>query len=304
MSIHGKCSLCGESKDLRLGHVIPQFVIKWQKESSATGFIRSSPVVNRRSQDGPKEHFLCDDCESRFNGWETLVANRIFHPLNRREAHVFQYQSWLLKFAVSISWRALSWYRRADGTEYSHEAEGLMTEALGTWKAFLLDRVDDLRSFHQHMILFDGIESMQNITHLPPNMNRYILRTIEINLALSDGNPAFIFTKMGRMAVWGFLNCRNPDHWKDTKINTDAGVMGGNVIVPDVFLSYVVERAVNVAREYEGLSDKQNVVVERSYRKNIERAVHSETWRALDEDVRLFGEEAAFSKIGNSKKKQ
>lgn len=300
--MYGKCSLCGESKDLRLGHIVPQFVIKWQKESSATGFIRSSPVVNRRSQDGPKEHFLCEDCESRFNSWETLVANRIFHPLNRREAHVFQYRSWLLKFAVSISWRVLSWYKRADGTEYSHDAEELMTEALGTWKAFLLDQVHDLAPFHQHMILFDAIESMRNIAHLPPNMNRYFLRTIEVNLALSQGNPAFIYTKMGRMAVWGFLNCRNSDHWKDTKINVGAGVIGGNVIVPEGFLNYLVDRAVKVACEYEGLSDKQSVVVERSYRKNMERAVRSETWRGLDEDVRLFGEEAAFSKIRNSEK--
>ena len=302
MPTYGQCSLCDESKDLRLGHVIPQFVINWQKESSATGFIRSSPIVNRRSQDGPKEYFLYDDCELRFNSWETSVANKIFHPLNRREAHVFEYQSWLLKFAVSISWRVLSWYKRCDGTDYSQEAETLVTEALTTRKAFLLDRLDDPARFNQHMIFFDAIESLQNIAHLPANMNRYLLRTVYVNLALSDGNPAFTFTKMGRMAVLGFIDCRNPDRWKGTKINASAGIIGGDVVVPEGFLNYLVERAVKVAGEYEGLSDKQKIVIDRSYRKDLERAVCSETWRALDEDIRLFGEEAAFSKIRDSKK--
>ncbi len=304
MPTYGKCSLCGESKDLRLGHLIPQFVVKWQKESSATGFIRSSPVVNRRSQDGPKEHILCGECELLFNRWETPVANKIFHPLNRRDAHIFHYQSWLLKFAVSISWRVLSWYRSVDGTEYSQDAEVLMTQVLKTWKSFLFDRRDDPAPFHQHMIFHDAIESMDNITYLPANMNRYFLRATDVNLALSDGNPAFIFTKMGRMTVLGFINCKNPDHWKGTKISAGTGVIGGDVVVPEGFLKDLIERAVRVAREIEGLSDKQNVVIDRSYRKDLNRAFRSETWRALDEDVRLFGENAAFAKIGNSKKKK
>ena len=163
MPTYGKCSLCGESKDLRLGHLIPQSVVKWQKESSATGFIRSSPVVNRRSQDGLKEHILCGDCELLFNRGETPVANKIFHPLNRRDAHIFHYQSWLLKFAVSISWRVLSWYRSIDATEYSQDAKVLMTEALKTWKSFLFDRLDDPAPFHQHMIFHDAINPIPTL---------------------------------------------------------------------------------------------------------------------------------------------
>jgi len=76
------------------------------------------------------------------------------------------------------------------------------------------------------------------------------------------------------------------------------------VVVSEGFLNYLIERAVRVAREIEGLSDKQNIVIDRSYRKDLNRALRSETWRALDEDVRLFGEKAAFAKIGDSKKKK
>jgi hypothetical protein len=297
MSIYGKCGLCDQNKQLQQSHLIPAFAIRWLKKSSATGFIRASPHINKRSQDGLKEYLLCLDCESLFSRWETVVANQIFHPLVRRQAHVFKYEPWLLKFATSVSWRVFSWYRNVDPTEYPPESQRLMGKAISTWKEFLLDRVRDTDPFDQHVLLFDTIESSQNISGLPSNMNRYLVRTLDVNLALSNEEPAFVYAKIGRLAILGFINCRYPMHWKGTKITSGTGIIGGDVAVPEGFLNYLTERATKVAREYKGLSERQQSVIEESYRKNINKAVTSETFRALQEDVRLFGEEAVFPKI-------
>lgn len=297
MDIHGKCSLCEQTKKLHQSHLIPKFVTKWLKKSSATGFIRVSPQMNQRSQDVLKEYMLCLDCESLFSSWETAVATYVFHPLVQRKAPIFKYESWLLKFATSVSWRVFSWYRRGDPTEYPQVSQDLMDKAMRTWKEFLLDHIEDPAPFDQHIILFDAIESSQNISGLPPNMNRYLVRAVDVNLVLSNGEPAFVYIKMGRLAILGFIDCRHPEHWKGTKVSLGAGTIGGDVGMPEEFLGYLKERATKVAREYDGLSERQRSVIEQSHRKDIERSAASETFWALEQDVRLFGEEAVFPEI-------
>ena len=74
------CRLCGATKELQESHILPGFVFRWKKETSATGYLRFGQQPNLRVQDGVKLHLLCRDCEQRFNNWETEFANRIFHP--------------------------------------------------------------------------------------------------------------------------------------------------------------------------------------------------------------------------------
>ena len=105
-----KCQLCGKKRDLKESHMIPSFVYKWLKASSGTGHIRFGGTPNLRSQDGYKVYLLCGSCEDLFNTWETTFANLIFHPLNKGEASSFKYGPWMLKFAVSVSWRVLTYF--------------------------------------------------------------------------------------------------------------------------------------------------------------------------------------------------
>ena len=61
------CRLCGATKELQESHILPGFVFRWKKETSATGYLRFGQQPNLRVQDGVKLHLLCRDCERRFN---------------------------------------------------------------------------------------------------------------------------------------------------------------------------------------------------------------------------------------------
>jgi len=74
------CRLCRATKELQESHILPGFVFRWKKETSATGYLRFGQQPNLRVQDGVKLHLLCRECERRFNNWETEFANRIFTP--------------------------------------------------------------------------------------------------------------------------------------------------------------------------------------------------------------------------------
>ena len=80
-----KCALCHNVKELKDSHIIPAFVYRWIKETSATGYLRFSENINRRYQDGRKIKLLCLDCEERFNKYETSFSNNIFYPYANKE---------------------------------------------------------------------------------------------------------------------------------------------------------------------------------------------------------------------------
>src|SRR5438874_2059789 len=112
MPVQGTCRLCERSRPLELSHIIPKFVIRWQRNTAVVP-IRESNKPNVRSQDGTKLPFLCSECEHRFEKWETLFAARLFEPAHRDLASMpasVEYGSWCLKLAVSVSWRVLKYW--------------------------------------------------------------------------------------------------------------------------------------------------------------------------------------------------
>ncbi len=290
------CQLCCEKKKLRESHIIPKFVADWLKESSGTGFLRSSEMPNRRVQDSMKERMLCADCETLLNRWETPFAAKIFHPLNRREAMQFKYASWLLKFAVSVSWRVLVSNEAEFASGIPDHGRALIAKTLKTWKEFLLDLRPHPGAFEQHMIFTDMIKMTEGIEGLPPNWNRFLTRGSHINMAHSAGHPLYVYTKMGRVTLLGFIGMKYPRQWVGTKIHVREGIIGGSITVPIQFLDYMKERATKELNEQEKLSERQLEVIEAAYRKNSDRAVASETLLALDQDVRLFGKDKVFGK--------
>src|SRR5437588_11073489 len=101
---HPPCALCAAERPLRLSHVIPKFVSAWMK--SRGEFIRGFGRPNLPLQDGPKVRMLWGPCESRLLVWERAAATSLFRPANSASnAHFVDYGSWLLPFAVSLSFR-------------------------------------------------------------------------------------------------------------------------------------------------------------------------------------------------------
>jgi hypothetical protein len=43
-----KCALCHNVKELKDSHIIPAFVYRWIKETSATGYLTFSENIDRR----------------------------------------------------------------------------------------------------------------------------------------------------------------------------------------------------------------------------------------------------------------
>lgn len=291
----GICRLCNKEQELRGSHIIPSFIFKWLKDSSGTDFIRYGRHPSLRVQDGIKSYLLCDGCEGLFNGWETEFANSIFHPCNEGKITSLSYRDWMLKFAVSVSWRVLNFIIDDKGLSGFPEAlKEKVDDALARWRAFLMDEAPHPAQFEQHMFLLSSVESF-SIKGVPSNINRYFLRTIDTDLVFGGDKVAYVYSKMCPIVLVGFVEMPHPERWKGTKIHVKKGIFGTrHYSLPSKFGEYILDRAKEAQKLERSISAKQKKKIKETYFKDKERGIKSESFKAMAADVELFGEDAVF----------
>jgi hypothetical protein len=287
-NIKGLCRLCGDLRELQLSHVVPAFVFKWLKKD---GFIRHAENIDRRVQDGAKAYWLCLECEERLNKWETEFSKKLFHPINSDSSHVASYGDWLLKFCVSISWRTLLYITTDHHLNHFTESQkGEATKALDVWRRFLLGELPNPGKHEQHLLPLDIIKS--TAFNLPPNINRYLTRAVELDVGCS-ASSAFVFSKLGRFAIFGFINVLKPRSWEGTKV----GVRGGTIrprqyVLPSQVGKYLSDRAQRAWTSMRGLSETEQHKIDKHIMANPDKFIHSDLYRAMEQDIELFGADA------------
>ena len=237
----GVCKLCKQNSELKVSHIIPSFAFRWLRESSGNGHFRATDNVNRRVQDGIKRYWLCGPCEARLGISETAFATQIFHPYQTESGRLFQYDSWLMHFCTSLSWRVLQFFLdEKELSGWDSERLELINEAERVWREVLLGTRKHPGQFQQHLLAFDRIESAT--FKLPPNANRYFTRAIDMDFCRGE-RTIFVFTKLGRFMVLGFIQVADFSHWKGTKVNASQGVIGPRkYVLPREFADYLVEK--------------------------------------------------------------
>src|SRR4051812_48043624 len=95
----GICRFCEQRNDLKNNLVTPIFISTSQKKSSVENYLYEQ-----------KRCWFCQECIDILTQWDDLFAEKIIHPLNTQQTGPVDYQAWLLKFCVSLSWRALNFY--------------------------------------------------------------------------------------------------------------------------------------------------------------------------------------------------
>jgi hypothetical protein len=112
--MEGICKLCRNVGILRYSHIIPEFCHRgvYNHIHRATK-LTADPKYRSFMQKGYREYLLCDECEARFNKWETAFA-KYWYKERPLPSHVklglitisgFDYAAFKL-FHLSIIWRA------------------------------------------------------------------------------------------------------------------------------------------------------------------------------------------------------
>ncbi len=152
----GTCALCKSEKELQVSHIVPSFVGKWLKKTSATDFMRGLDDPNKRIQDVWKMPLLCRSCEQLFSGFEAYFAKEIFYPYLNKKKNSFTYDEQLLKFAISLSWRLLV----LNEDNFKNNFPQLLQhskDAEESWRKYLLGISNSPGPYEHHIFLLDQI---------------------------------------------------------------------------------------------------------------------------------------------------
>lgn len=288
----GYCRLCRKETELVESHIIPSFVYRWLKESSVTGHFRFGESINQRVQDGTKAYLFCSDCEQLFGVWENAFAKEIFVPLHKGNA-TKAYGPWLLKFSVSITWRVLTYFK--EYLDLKHFSEDLLRSAdnaLSLWQDFLLDKRPHPDRYEQHILPFHGFIADRSDPELPSNFNRYVSRSVDIDAACSK-TQAYVYAKMCRILLVGFIEMNHRGRWRDTKIHVKSGNLEKqHYTIPMDIRDFMYYKARRLQKIQKTMSARQWDKIGQSYRNNLEKFDGSEMFNAITQDFILFGDDA------------
>lgn len=291
------CRLCARERELKLSHIIPSFVYKWLKDTSATGFLRGGTDPNVRRQDGHKDYLLCEECEQVLSKHEQKFASRFFYPyVNdvldansdiRIDAPKLTYEDWLLRFAISVQWRSLLMQE-----EHMPKLEGRRLKELeklrSAWADFLLGKSDHSGEYETYLIPYSNLSSAEG--DFPSNMNDrtnfYLLRSADLTI-VSSKKKLMIFTKIGPI---GFLTSVYPSSskgmqdlrikWK-SEFNFKFGLNNAELG------TYLLVTRPNEVMGRHQLSPASQAMIDKSYAKNPERVMNSKTVLAQLADHKL-----------------
>lgn len=290
--MEGTCKLCGRKGTLEESHIVPKFIYRWIKKSSASGYLRFANSPNKRTQDGIKEYWLCSSCEDIFEKWETQFSGELFYPYLQNSSFNGTYKDWMLKFSVSLTWRALTYIKDTHGIGFfSEEMKQHAIKAEERWRAFLLGEISGIGKYEQHLVLLDAIES-HTMQSLPPAMNRYIIIASDID-AVTDSSEAFIYCKLPKMVFFGFININNPLEWEGTKLHFRKGKFGQmRSVIPSSIGDYMMGQAEKMGGALSAISEKQEDVIKKALMKDIEKTACSASFEAMKYDVKHSGRKA------------
>ena len=197
-----KCKLCNNPNlEKPKSHIISKFFYEWIKNTSPTGFIRDVANPNKRLQDGIKLEFLCSDCEKILGEWERDFSKNIFMPLcNSSNNFTFDCDDeYVLKFSVSIVWRALKYLCEINKISNMTEEEiEIIQSTLKIWEDYLLGNREDINQNKAYIIPIKTFMDNNDMKWQSYN------RSIGIDFKVFDDQYwGFIFVKVPNMIIVG-----------------------------------------------------------------------------------------------------
>jgi hypothetical protein len=290
----GECRLCGLEADLQNSHIVPSFVYRWIRSTSVTGFMRGNAKPNVRMQDGVTCASLCRGCEQRFSGWEREFATRVFHPIVEGRVAQSSYGDWMLKFCVSVSWRAL--IHLTGDMKKEEWADPVVRDQCAAaeqcWRDFLLGNSRHPGPFRQHLLAVGLID--QPLPGLPDRFNSFMQRSTLIDLCHFPGT-VYTLTKMSGLIVLGFISLGREKDWRSqSRVGAQAGVVTVNGFwAPPYFWEYLFEQARSTNARDDEISDRQKQIIDRAFLADPLKAITSHQFELYQADQAAQGERSS-----------
>lgn len=143
-----KCLLCYKNAPLKNSHIIPKLVVKMTRDLICyTKHPHFMDEKGNPTQDLPKKHLLCEDCEQLLSNNGEGQAGKLLYrklhslPFDEIPSSPLEYKEWLLKFGTSLCWRVLnnSWIYE-DWSNKKHSLRAV-SNLHSRWRKYLIGKL-------------------------------------------------------------------------------------------------------------------------------------------------------------------
>lgn len=278
---YGTCALCRQQKDLRKSHIIPKFVGKWMKSTSATGFLRTAVKPEKRRQDLPTSPLLCGECEQVFSKLESYFAREIFYPFMDEGKRNIAYDDTLVRFIISLSWRTL---KTGYEDQISHKpwTKEHIDKAEEIWRKFLLNESSEAGPYEHHLFFLDYVEKGLG---LPRNFQWYTLRSTDSTLASNKGDIIFAYTHFPWVFFVSTIFPLQLPGWMGTKVDSNGKTALTFKIEDGGFGDFLISRAKIVSKSQKN-DRKKDDEIRKTITKNPARFLNSESFKLMLKESR------------------
>lgn len=292
------CKLCGSTAALRNSHIVPKFVGRWMKSTAPIPYMKFTDDIDRRAQDLPTMRMLCDDCESRFSGWETKFANEIFHP-HIKGQNILRYRSWLVKFATSLTWRAIQ-YQRSRNPRDPVEVTSIVSQMEEHLSRYLLGQERSLSQYSHHIYPLDILDDP--IEPGSPMLNRYLTRTVQTDIIRTrDFSEVLVYVKLPMFMFLAVGESRQRK-WLETSRIKKASTLHPKDHALDVrMLEYMLKQSNLLFEASKSASPKSRrrtyKAVQQALEKEPDKIADSKWMEALASDYYFYGKDALLPRV-------
>jgi hypothetical protein len=236
---------------------------------------------NTRIQDY-HEKMLCEECEQIFSDWEGKFASHVFYPHVRNRPNRFEYEEWLYRFVLSVSWRLLvsdmaAWH------EFERSKINIIEERLEIWRQVLIDEKPLSEDPSSHHIFFvDELDLVTSNPEAPHNYEIYMQRNLDGTSVFGD-NDIHAYFKFPKMLFFSTISPSNPDGFTGTEIEEEGVIEPPQELGPKwgEFLYGRIEKASQVS-----MSDHERKKVEDRILEDPEQYLESDFLEAEVAEMR------------------
>ena len=118
----------------------------------------------------------------------------------------YRHGPWLSRVLASAAWRAVMVYSEEGEAfdSFTSEQKALIPLAMEQWRAFVHGEAETPDIHELHFVPMGTWDGYTADRPLPPNINVYTLRSVEIHVASNEAQ-AFAFVKMGPAVAFCFI---------------------------------------------------------------------------------------------------
>ena len=287
------CKLCGSDSPLKESHIIPRFIGRWMKKTSPTPYFRYGGDMDKRTQDLGKMKLLCGDCENLFSGWETKFAKEVFYPMSNGRPRLW-YKNWMLKFASSLTWRAIQ-VLSFEERKRSEAFEQILVNMELHLSRFLLRQAKNVGSYSQHVYYISGLAAP--VKPGSPMLNRYLERGVEIDFPTTDNlSEMMVYVKLPMFMFFSIGESKYRKLYETSRIKKSGALQPKTHYLPDVIFDYIIGRADRMHQLVNSMSPQSRELADKALMKEIEKdpqkVANTRQMQALYSDYKFYGKDA------------